>query len=57
MADLTMTLEQVQKRHIERVLADEKGHVERTAHRLGVPRSSLYEIIRRLGIRRVELHS
>jgi DNA-binding NtrC family response regulator len=56
-ADLTMTLEQVQKRHIERVLADEKGHVERTAHRLGVPRSSLYEIIRRLGIRRVELHS
>ena len=52
--DLHLTLEQVERRHIERVLADEKGHVERTAHRLAVPRSSLYEMIRRLGIRRDE---
>jgi DNA-binding NtrC family response regulator len=52
--ELRMTLEQVERRHIERVLADEKGHVERTAIRLGVPRSSLYEMIRRLGIKRSE---
>ena len=51
-AELELTLEQVQKRHIERVLAAEKGHVERSAHRLGVPRSSLYEMIRRMNIRR-----
>jgi DNA-binding NtrC family response regulator len=49
-ADSRLTLEEVERRHIERVLAEEGGHVERAARRLGVPRSSLYERIKRLGI-------
>ena len=44
------TLEEVERRHIERTLAEEGGHVERAARRLGVPRSSLYEKVKRLGI-------
>jgi DNA-binding NtrC family response regulator len=47
-----LTLAEVERRHIERVLAEEGGHVERTAKRLGVPRSSLYERLRRHGIER-----
>jgi DNA-binding NtrC family response regulator len=49
-ADSRLTLEEVERRHIERVLGEESGHVERAARRLGVPRSSLYERIKRLGI-------
>jgi DNA-binding NtrC family response regulator len=49
-ADSRLTLEEVERRHIERVLGEEGGHVERAARRLGVPRSSLYERIKRLGI-------
>jgi transcriptional regulator with GAF, ATPase, and Fis domain len=49
-ADSRLTLEEVERRHIERVLGEESGHVERTARRLGVPRSSLYERIKRLAI-------
>jgi transcriptional regulator with GAF, ATPase, and Fis domain len=49
-ADSRLTLEEVERRHIERVLGEEGGHVERTARRLGVPRSSLYERIKRLAI-------
>jgi DNA-binding NtrC family response regulator len=45
-----LTLEEVERRHVERVLAEEGGHVERAAKRLAVPRSSLYERIKRLGI-------
>ena len=45
-----LTLEEVERRHVERVLAEEGGHVERAARRLAVPRSSLYERITRLGI-------
>jgi len=46
-----LTLEEVERLHIERVLAEERGRVARAAERLGVPRSSLYERLRRLGIR------
>ena len=49
-ADSRLTLEEVERRHIEQVLGEEGGHVERAARRLGVPRSSLYERIKRLGI-------
>jgi DNA-binding NtrC family response regulator len=49
-----VTLEEVERRHIERVLAEEKGHVERAARRLGVSRSTLYEMIRRQGLRRMD---
>ncbi|MFP2928846.1 sigma-54-dependent transcriptional regulator [Pyxidicoccus sp. 3LG] len=51
-SDEDLTLEELERRHIERVLRRENGHVERTAARLGIPRSSLYERLKRLGINR-----
>ncbi|MBZ4420912.1 sigma-54 dependent transcriptional regulator [Myxococcus sp. RHSTA-1-4] len=51
-AEEDLTLEEVERRHIERVLRREHGHVERAAARLGIPRSSLYERLKRLGINR-----
>ncbi|XXF75164.1 sigma-54 dependent transcriptional regulator [Myxococcaceae bacterium GXIMD 01537] len=47
-----LTLEEVERRHIERALKLEGGHVERAAQRLDIPRSSLYERLKRLGISR-----
>jgi DNA-binding NtrC family response regulator len=41
-----LTLDEVEQRHIANVLAEENGHVERAARRLGIPRSSLYAKIR-----------
>jgi transcriptional regulator of acetoin/glycerol metabolism len=40
----------VERRHIMKALHEEGGHVERAARRLGVPRSSLYDKIKRLEI-------
>jgi transcriptional regulator of acetoin/glycerol metabolism len=51
-----LTLEEVEERHIASVLAEENGHVERAARRLGIPRSSLYAKIRSGRIRRLRLH-
>ena len=48
--DTSLTLLEVERRHIERVLREEGGRVERAAARLGVPRSSLYQKIKRHGI-------
>ena len=48
--DLDLTLKDVEIRHIRRVLEAEHGNVERAAARLEVPKSSLYEKIRRHGI-------
>ncbi len=45
------TLEAVEKQHIERVLASEQGHVERAARVLGVSKSSLYQKIKRFGLK------
>lgn len=45
-----LTLAEVERRHIVLVLEEEKGRVESAAKRLGVPRSSLYEKLRRLGL-------
>ncbi|HZN93838.1 MAG TPA: sigma 54-interacting transcriptional regulator, partial [Myxococcales bacterium] len=42
-----MTLAQVERAHIERVLSEEQGNVERAAARLDVPRSTLYNRLRR----------
>ncbi len=42
-----LTLLEVERQHIEQVLLEEKGSVERAAKRLGVPRSSLYEKLKR----------
>jgi DNA-binding NtrC family response regulator len=46
-----LTLAELERWHIERVLREEGGHVARAAQRLGVPRSSLYQKIKlyRLG--------
>jgi DNA-binding NtrC family response regulator len=44
------TLEEVERRHIERTLREEGGRVELAARRLGVPRSSLYQKLKKLGL-------
>jgi DNA-binding NtrC family response regulator len=50
--DLDLTLEQMERKHIERVFSAEEGRVDRVAQRLAVPRSSLYEKLKRYGIKR-----
>jgi transcriptional regulator with PAS, ATPase and Fis domain len=49
-SDGGLTLREVERRHIERVLRDEGGHVGRAARRLGIARSSLYERMKAEGI-------
>lgn len=45
-----LTLREVERRHIQRILYQEGGHVERAARRLDIPRSTLYARIKALGI-------
>ncbi|HEV2827365.1 MAG TPA: sigma-54 dependent transcriptional regulator [Pyrinomonadaceae bacterium] len=45
--DSRLTLLQLEKQHIQRVLEEERGRVEKAAHRLGIPRSSLYQKIKK----------
>jgi DNA-binding NtrC family response regulator len=42
-----LTLVELEKQHIERVLLEERGRVEQAAKRLGVPRSSLYQKLKK----------
>ena len=42
-----LTLLELEKQHIERVLQEEQGRVEKAAKRLGIPRSSLYQKIKK----------
>jgi DNA-binding NtrC family response regulator len=44
------SLQALQLQQIARVLREEGGHVERAAHRLGIPRSTLYQKIRKYGL-------
>ena len=46
----SLTLEELERRHIVSVLAAENGHVERAATRLGIPRSTLYYKVKLLGL-------
>jgi transcriptional regulator of acetoin/glycerol metabolism len=46
--DLTLLASEIQE--ITRALRAEGGRVERAAQRLGIPRSSLYQKIRKYGI-------
>ena len=46
----SLTLQEVERRHIEAVLRAESGHVGRAAARLGIPRSSLYQKVAKLGL-------
>jgi len=48
--DSQLTLLELERRHIELVLAEERGQVERAAKRLGIPRSSLYQKIKKFQI-------
>ena len=45
--DSRLTLLELEKQHIERVLMEERGRVEKAAKRLGIPRSSLYQKIKK----------
>src|SRR4026207_2173777 len=45
--DTNLTLREIEKQHIERVLQEEGGRVEKAAKRLGIPRSSLYQKIKK----------
>ncbi|HBP5743536.1 sigma-54-dependent transcriptional regulator [Pseudomonas aeruginosa] len=45
-----LTLQQVERQHIERVLREVGGKVEQAALRLGIPRSTLYQKIKVHGI-------
>ena len=47
---LHLTLEELERRHIQRVLDLEKGHVVAAAERLGIPRSTLYQKLKEYGI-------
>lgn len=48
--DTGLTLQQVERQHIERVLREVGGKVEQAALRLGIPRSTLYQKIKVHGI-------
>lgn len=45
--DSNLTLSELERQHIERVLREEHGRVEKAARRLGIPRSSLYQKLKR----------
>ena len=45
--DSSLTLSELEKQHIERVLQEERGRVEKAARRLGIPRSSLYQKLKK----------
>jgi DNA-binding NtrC family response regulator len=45
-----VTLEELERHHIERTLRFAQGKVEDAARRLGIPRSTLYEKLKRYGI-------
>ena len=47
---LTGTMKAVEIQEIVRALQAEGGRVERAAQRLGIPRSSLYQKIKKYGI-------
>ncbi|HZI86371.1 MAG TPA: sigma-54 dependent transcriptional regulator [Pyrinomonadaceae bacterium] len=45
--DTNLTLSELERQHIERVLEEEQGRVEKAAVRLGIPRSSLYQKLKK----------
>jgi DNA-binding NtrC family response regulator len=46
----SLSLSEMEKLYIQRVIQEENGRIERAAQRLGVPRSSLYKKIKAMGI-------
>jgi DNA-binding NtrC family response regulator len=53
--DMDATLEEMEKQHIQHVLSGEGWRVDAAARRLKVPRSSLYQKIKRYGLTRSEV--
>jgi len=51
--DPNVTLREIERLHISRVLEEENGRVARAATRLGIPKSSLYQKMRKLHAARV----
>jgi len=49
-SDASLTLEQLERVHIERVLRQLGGRVAEAAQRLGVPRSTLYQKVKKFGL-------
>ena len=49
-AEMHLTLEELEKIHIERVLREMGGRVAEASQRLGIPRSTLYQKIRKFSI-------
>jgi transcriptional regulator of acetoin/glycerol metabolism len=45
-----LTLEEIEKAHIERVLRELGGRVAEASQRLGIPRSTLYQKIKKFGL-------
>ncbi len=45
--DSRLSLLELEKKYIQRVLQEERGRVEKAANRLGIPRSSLYQKIKK----------
>ncbi|HLG13819.1 MAG TPA: sigma-54 dependent transcriptional regulator [Blastocatellia bacterium] len=50
LGDSRFTLDELERHYIDRVLKEEQGKVEQAARRLGIPRSSLYQRIKKYGI-------
>lgn len=48
--DTSLTLEEMERLHIEAVLGEERGHIDRAARRLGIHRSSLYNKVKKFNI-------
>jgi DNA-binding NtrC family response regulator len=45
-----LSLRELERQHIQRILHKEQGHVESAAKRLGIPRSTLYQKIKQYQI-------
>ncbi len=48
--DSSLTLSDVERIYIEKVIDEEGGRIERAAQRLGIPRSTLYKKIKAMGL-------
>jgi len=47
---IDLTLDELERRHVTRVLSASSGKVEEAARRLGIPRSTLYQKLKQFGI-------
>ena len=50
MNDTSLTLSDIERIYVQKVIQEENGQIERAAQRLGVPRSSLYKRIKAMGL-------